>query len=573
MASLFILPMKVICMFNVSSICLATLILLQTPASWAGQPAPLTARQQALAAQIDASIAPYYKSTEPGAVVIVVKDGQPLLRKAYGLASVQDGQPLTPDMSLRLGSISKQFTAVAILLLADQGKLAVTDDITTFLPDYPTHGKKITIAQLLAHTSGIHDYTRKPEFVPNSTKDLSVAQMIDFFKNDPLDFEPGTQWSYSSSGYFLLGAIIEKASGQPYATFVEQQIFVPLGMNDTAYEGHERQSVKRAAGHIRSGETYVPNLPLSMTQPYAAGALVSTVDDLARWDAAISDGKLLKAATWELAFTQAKLNDGKTTRSGYGWKVGTWQNTPVIHHSGGINGFATYAMRLPKEKVYVAVLENSDTGLVDPDVVARKAAAIAVGRPYPEIKVITLKPAILDAYAGVYAINDKAGYTIRNFEGNLLLQRTGRPAQRMLAYSPNGFLIENTLTTAEFERGPKGDAQLILNDGGESKSMYERASAAKPARTVVAMTTAQFDAYVGKYALAPEVYLEVTREGDKFFAQVTGFRKLAMLPMSETAFFSNEVDAEVRFSKDADGKTQQLVLRQEGQDMPARRVN
>lgn len=570
---MFILLVKVIRMFKVSSICLATLILLQAPAGWAGQPVPLSQQQQALAAQIDASIAPYYKSGEPGAVVIVVKDGQPLLRKAYGLASVQEGTPLTPDMSLRLGSISKQFTAVAILLLADQGKLAVTDDITKFLPDYPTHGKKITIEQLLAHTSGIHDYTRKPEFVPNSTKDLSVAQMIDFFKNDPLDFEPGTQWSYSSSGYFLLGAIIEKASGQPYATFVEQQIFVPLGMNDTAYEGHERQPAKRAAGHIRSGEAYVPNLPLSMTQPYAAGALVSTVDDLARWDAAISDGKLLKASTWLQAFTQAKLTDGKATRSGFGWKVGTWQNTPVIHHSGGINGFATYAMRLPKEKVYVAVLENSDTGLVDPDVVARKAAAIAVGRPYPEIKVITLKPAILDAYAGVYAINDKAGYTIRNFEGNLLLQRTGRPAQRMLAYSPNGFLIENTLTTAEFERGPKGEAQLVLNDGGESKSVHERASAVEPARTVVTMTHAQFDGYVGRYALAPEVYLEVTREGDKFFAQVTGFRKLAMLPMSETAFFSNEVDAEVRFSKDASGKTEQLVLRQEGQDMPAKRVN
>lgn len=421
MIKLVYLTVKVICMFNVSSICLATLILLQAPAGRAGGPAPLSQRQQALAAQIDASIAPYYKATEPGAVVIVVKDGQPLLRKAYGLASVQDGTPLTPDMSLRLGSISKQFTAVAILLLADQGKLALTDDITKFLPDYPTQGKTITIEQLLAHTSGIHDYTRKPEFVPNSTKDLSVAQMIDFFKNDAPDFDPGSQWRYSSSGYFLLGAIIEKVAGQPYATFVAQHIFVPLGMHDTAYEGHERQPGKRADGHIRSGEAYVPSLPLSMTQPYAAGALVSTVDDLARWDGAISEGKLLKAATWQQAFTQAKLNDGKPTRSGFGWKVGTWQNTPVIHHSGGINGFATYAMRLPKEKVYVAVLENSDTGLVDPDVVARKAAAIAVGRPYPEIKVITLKPAILDAYAGVYAINDKAGYTIRNFEGTLLL--------------------------------------------------------------------------------------------------------------------------------------------------------
>ena len=299
------------------------------------------------------------------------------------MADVARHVPMTPEMSLRVGSITKQFTSTAIMMLAEEGKLSIDDEITTYLPGYPTHGKKITIEHLLNHTSGIASYTRKPAFDTIMTRDMSVAQVIDFFKNDPPDFAPGEKWRYNNSGYFLLGAIIEKVSGLPYARFVEQRIFVPLQMNATAYEGYERGAVLRAAGHTGTAGHYKPSAALSMTQPYAAGALVSTVDDLARWDQAVWSGKLLKPASWQKAFTPATLTGGAPTTYGYGWMLEKLQGEPTIGHGGRINGYGAYAFHVPSQNVYVAVLTNADSGVVQPEVVANKVAAIAIGKPLP----------------------------------------------------------------------------------------------------------------------------------------------------------------------------------------------
>ena len=368
-------------MLNLSATCIAALILLHSPSSFAES--GTVAADLALAARIDAGIASYYKTDGPGATVIVTRDGKTVFRKAYGMADVARHVPMRPEMSLRVGSITKQFTSTAIMMLADDGKLSIADEITTYLPGYPTHGKKITIEHLLNHTSGIASYTRKPAFDAYMTRDMSVAQVIDFFKNDPPDFAPGEKWRYNNSGYFLLGAIIEKVSGMPYARFVEQCIFVPLHMNDTAYEGYERGAVLRAAGHTGAAGNYKPSAALSMTLPYAAGALVSTVDDLARWDQAVWSGKLLKPASWQQAFTPARLVGGAPTTYGYGWMLEKLQGEPTIGHGGRINGYGAYAYHVPSQNVYVAVLTNADSGVVQPEVVANKVAAIAIGKPLP----------------------------------------------------------------------------------------------------------------------------------------------------------------------------------------------
>lgn len=215
------------------------------------------------------------------------------------------------------------------------------------------------------------------------TRDMSVAQVIDFFKNDPPDFAPGEQWRYNNSGYFLLGAIVEKVSGMPYARFVEPRIFVPLLMNDTAYEGYERGPAVRAAGHTSTGGHYTPGAAISMTQPYAAGALVSTVDDLARWNQALWSGKRLKAASWQKAFEPAGLVGGAATTYGYGWMPEKLQGEPSVGHEGRINGYGAYAFHVPAQNVYVAVLTNAYSGVVQAEVVANKAASIVIGKPLP----------------------------------------------------------------------------------------------------------------------------------------------------------------------------------------------
>lgn len=538
------------------------------PASAAPTVPASAAAQQDLGERIDAAIAGYYKADGPGATVIVVKDGKTVLRRAYGMADAAARKPLSPDASLRLGSITKQFTATAILMLAEEGKLALSDDITRFFPDYPSGGKKITVEHLLTHTSGIASYTSKNAYAAGMAKDLTVAQMIDSFKNDPLDFEPGTQYRYNNSGYFLLGAIIEKVSSQPYATFLEQRIFTPLGMRDTAYEGHERGKAPRALGHSVGEKGFERASALSMTQPYAAGALVSTVDDLARWDAAIGAGKLLSPASWRRAFTPYTLANGKSTGYGYGWEVRKLMGAPVIAHGGGINGFSTYAQRLPEQKVFVAVLSNADGGLVNPAVVANRAAAIAIGKPFPEFKEIALDGATLARYAGVYEIDKATTRTFRHEGNGLTMQRSGRPPLALKAFSQNGFFIPDGLEYFEFTRNDKGEVSSVnmMRDG--EAIPHPRIGDAPAPRTAAKIAPAAFDARVGRYQLAPGFILSLSREGERLFAQATGQPKLEIFAQDENVFFARAVEAEVRF----DGAdSSYLVLHQNGQQIKAPR--
>lgn len=449
---------------KLSAVCVAVLVLLGAPAVHA-QPAPAAAEAaQPLAARLEAAIAPYYKTNEPGATVIVVKDGKTILRKGYGIADTAGMKPMSADMSMRLGSITKQFTAVAILMLAEEGKLALTDDITRFFPDYPTRGKRITVEHLLTHTSGIASYTSRPEYLLTMSRDLTVGQMIDSFKNDPLEFEPGTRYRYNNSGYFLLGAIVEKVSGQPYATFLEQRIFAPLGMENTAYEGFERGKAPRAAGHTPGEKGYGPSAALSMTQPYAAGALVSTVDDLARWDAAIAAGKLLKPASWQRAFTPYRLADGKSTGYGYGWAVSELQGTPAVGHGGGINGFSTYALRLPQQQVFVAVLSNADSGVANPGMVANRAAAIAMGKPLPEREGVKIANASFDTRVGRYELAPGFVLTLSREGERFFAQATGQGKLEIFAQNETVFFAREVEAEVRFDGADS--SYLVLHQNG-----------------------------------------------------------------------------------------------------------
>ncbi len=555
-------------MLKLSPLCLAAVLLLQLPLS-AVHASPVAASvDQALAARIDAVVAPLYKAGDPGATLIVVKDGKTVLRKAYGMADVAGKVEMRPDATLRLGSITKQFTAVAIMMLADEGKLSVSDPITKFLPDYPTQGKVITVEHLLTHTSGIVSYTGKPDFRSRTTLDVTVPQMIDYFKNDPIEFTPGTKHVYNNSGYFLLGAIIEKVSGQPYAKFVEQRIFVPLGMTHTAYEGHERATILRAAGHVRGPSGFVPSPPLSMTQPYAAGSLVSTVDDLAKWDAAISAGKLLKPASWKQAFTAYTLADGKSTDYGYGWGVGKLRGSHAISHGGSINGFSTYATRLPKEKVYVALLSNSGGGLPSPSLVARKAAAVAMGNPFPDHKTITLDAAALDSVSGSYKIDETTNRVIRRDGDKLVMQRSGRGQVELHAYAPDQFFVKESTDTITFKRNAKGQVEQVTLHADDADIVSARTGDAPAPRAAVALDKTALDTFVGRYELRPGLVLELTRDGDKMFGQATGQPKFLLTPVASSTFYVKEVDAEIVF----DNGNTQLTLLQGGRKTPAKRL-
>ncbi|MCP4656536.1 MAG: serine hydrolase [bacterium] len=427
-----------------------------------------------LTAELDRIFADACPADEPGAAVIVTRDGKTILRKAYGMADLELGVALEPDMVFRLGSITKQFTAVAILMLEQEGKLKVSDDVTRHLPGYPTHGKTITIEHLLTHTSGIPSYTSLPGWMEKAREDLTVDELIAFTKDLPLEFDPGSRFRYNNSGYILLGAIIEAVSGMDYASFVEQRIFGPLGMDHSDYGSNSRIIPRRARGYHRDQGGYVNAPYLSMTQPYSAGALLANVDDLARWDAALYTDTLLPPAALARAWKPYQLADGESAGYGYGWQVGSLGERPVISHGGGIFGFATMAIRLPEERIYVAVLSNIPGDRPDPGGLAQRVASALCGEPH-ELEAVDVDPAILDDYTGVYRINDSETRVVTVAEGRLFTQRTNNPKLEALPMSEDTFFYEGQLTRFWFVRGEDGEiSHMVMQPWGAEGERAER---------------------------------------------------------------------------------------------------
>ncbi len=426
-----------------------------------------TAAKAGLASKVEALLAETYRGDEPGAAVIVTDGGQVVYHGARGMADLELGVPLAPDMVFRLGSITKQFTAAAVLLLEERGELAVGDPITEYLPDYPVHGHTITIEHLLTHTSGIFSYTAIPHYMVSEVRrDLTTAELIDEFKAEEMEFAPGQRWSYSNSGYVLLGAIIERTSGQGYAEFVHRNIFEPLQMASSHYGGHQLIP-RRANGYRREGEGYVNARYLSMTQPHAAGALLSSAGDLALWNAALDGGQLLSEESRRKLFTGHRLAGGESTGYGFGFGVSTLRGSPAIYHGGSIFGFSTFAVRLPEEGVYVAVLQNGSP--VNPSRVGRKIAALAIGKPFPERQRIEVAAEILERHAGVYRIDDDSSCELIVEDGRLYTRLSGGQRIEAAPYAENAFFYPDSLSHFEIVAGEEGEADrmLMYRDGAD----------------------------------------------------------------------------------------------------------
>lgn len=512
-----------------------------------------------------------YKPDEPGAAVIVVREGKVVFRKGYGLANVELGVPVEPDMVFRLGSVTKQFTAVAILMLAEQGKLSLNDDLTKFLPDYPTKGQKITIEHLLTHTSGIKNYTSLPEWLAAWRKDVTVKEIVDLFKDQPMDFAPGEKWSYSNSGYILLGAIIEKVSGQTYQDFIQKNIFTPLGMKHSYYDNTARLIPRRVEGYSKTNEGYQNAAYLSMTQPFSAGALMSSVDDLALWDAALSTEKLVKQESLKRAWTPRLLNNNKSAHYGYGWSMSAYESHPIIEHGGGVNGFATYALRLPADRIFVAILTNRDS--MGPGAIAFKVAALALGKPYQEPAALSLPASQLDQYVGVYQLDEKEEVIIRRDGEKLFATLPGGGRAEIIPSSETQFFIKDARTRLSFTKNTAGVTGFVLRDRYGTDQVARKTDKPLPAsQKEVTVDARVYDAYVGEYEIAPNFTVTITKDVNKLMAQATGQPKLELFPESQTKFFVKEVAVQIEFIVDGSGKATSLVLYQAGQRLAAKKM-
>ena len=305
------------------------------------------------AGQLDALIARYHELGLFNGSALVAENGRPVLRKGYGEANMEWHIPVTPDTRFRLGSITKQFTATLVMQMVEQGQLDLSAPITRYLPEYPKpNGDRITIHQLLNHTSGIPGYTELPEFGNTARLPQKPAEFMNIFSHRDLLFEPGSKFSYNNSGYFLLGVILEKVSGKTYEQLLRERIFDPLGMKQSGYDSSRPLLEKRAAGYDGTLDGYVNTAYLNMGEPYAAGSLYSSVDDLLLWDQALYGEKLLSASSKQKMFTPGLSNYG------YGLVIHKGATT-IIEHGGGINGFNTQIERDIEPKRLYVLLNNT----------------------------------------------------------------------------------------------------------------------------------------------------------------------------------------------------------------------
>ncbi|HEY7976389.1 MAG TPA: serine hydrolase domain-containing protein, partial [Ktedonobacterales bacterium] len=346
---------------------------------------PLTQTDQT--DQIDAIVHARTNPNGPGVAIAVVRAGQVIHSRGYGMAQIEWRQPIAPDTVFGIGSTSKPFTAMAILLLRAEGKLSLSDPITAYLPDYQTHGQIITIAHLLTHTSGIPNFVTLPGFWEGDTAhDHTHAELRARFEQLPLQFAPGARYSYNNSAYCLLGMVIETLSGMPYGEFIQQRIFTPLGMAHSHYFAPHAVISQRAEGYapVEGGPqgTYERALYMSTTLQYAAGALGSTVEDLARWDLALRDGRLLDHATQATMTTPTRLTDGHTVGYGMGWGLSTYRGKRVIHHAGGVPGCTAFYGRFPDDDLSIIVLSNWN--LFDSGGLAAPIADLLLDLPTPQ---------------------------------------------------------------------------------------------------------------------------------------------------------------------------------------------
>jgi CubicO group peptidase (beta-lactamase class C family) len=335
-----------------------------------------------LVAKIDSIVnEPIEAGMVAGASVAVVKGSDTIALKGYGVADLEYDIP-TPERAVyEIGSVTKQFTAVALLQLVEQGKVSLDDDLRDYLPDFPTQGNRITIRRLLDHTAGIRGYTEMPEFGVMATRKLPRDSLVAMFAKAPFDFPTGEQMIYSNSAYFLAGLIIEKVSGQSYADYVEEHLFERAGMPDSRYCSENAVYKSRAHGYdTDSTGALVRKGFIDHTYPYAAGSLCSTAWDLVAWNQALHGGKILGDEMYRELIAPGRLTDGTTLRYGGGLALSEVAGRPAIHHGGGIPGFLSQSAYLPDDDLILVVLFNT-AGPVSPAAVVEEIAKAVVGEP------------------------------------------------------------------------------------------------------------------------------------------------------------------------------------------------
>ena len=423
-----------------------------------------------IVSKVDAIAAEYLQ--KPGAVGLsigVARKGQIIVAKAYGLADAEFDVPADKDTMFRIGSVTKQYTAAAIMRFVEQGKMSLDDDLSKYIPDFPMQGNTVTVRQLLNHTSGIPRYTDiGDEWAKVQPLELTHEQMLALVKDKPFDFKPGEKWAYNNTAYYMLGMIIEKVSGKTYAEHMQAEFFTPLKLERTAYDSNSTLMKNRAQGYTMRNGNLVNDDPLGMSQPYAAGSLVSTGEDLVKWSMALTTGKIVKPESFTLMTTPAILPNGDNTHYGFGLGTDDFDDHRCIRHGGGIFGFNSMLMWLPDEDVHVAVISNGEP--VSSNRIANAIARAALGIESVAAKNVPLTPEVLKKIVGNYKL-EAIEMDCRIWEegGKAMLQASGE-GQGSFALQWQGADINGG---NEFRASFDNEVKMVFAADGQSFTLFQ----------------------------------------------------------------------------------------------------
>lgn len=436
--------------------------------------------------KVDQIMQATFPAEEPGASVIVEQAGRTVLREGYGMADLELGVAVDPSMVFRIGSVTKQVTALAVMRLVERGDLTVEDPVTHYVTGLPDRFGTVRIRHLLSHTSGIPDYFHTARFDSLIEMDyhyivneeLDLGKILSIISNSNLGYEPGAQYSYSNSNYFLLAMAIEKASGMPYFDFIRQEICEPAGMEQTYYIANDKFIPGRVSDHVEYEGQIIknPHRCMGSTMGFGCGGLWSCVDDLARYNRALEAGQLVSLGTLTEMSEPFTFDDGTPSRYGLGWQTAKLKGREIAFHGGDYLGYSALILRVPSDSIFIAILSNDGRlHAYNLEFPAKKAAAVLLGAPFPEWKAIDMPPETLEKYAGTYRIDEANAREFIVEDGRAYTSRNGRPRLDIFPASDTTFFYTVTLHNIEFEMDEDGaPVKMILHRDDGTDQVAER---------------------------------------------------------------------------------------------------
>ncbi len=502
--------------------------------------------------------------------VLVAKEGEIILSEGYGYSDFTQNIENKPQTRYSIGSVTKQFAAVSILKLSETGLLNLDDKVSKYIPDFP-HGDEISIHNLLTHTSGLVNYTDLQEFLTFDLTNKEPKKILELIEDMDLVAKPGEMFQYSNTNYLLLGIIIEKITGRTFEDNLKDMVST-LGMEDTGLIYGKGGGLNDATPYVGYLEVQEIDDDLVLTQAYAAGSMYSTVEDLYRWDRAIKSHKILHEKATNEMFKE-HINILGAGDYGYGWMIDDTDMGREIYHGGNTLGSTSYIGRLEDKDITIIILTNN--GAYNTTKLKNDLLAITLDKEYEiprPLKAIEIKDKELySKYAGKYEFINGTYLDIIEDDNKLYAQATGQPAFEIFPKTTTEFFARIAEINIEFKTNEEGKAtELVFNQLGIEFTCKRVKD--KEEKIEVEIDPKIYDVYVGEYKLAEGVIVNITKEDDKLYSQITGQDKLEIFPSSETEFFYKVVDAKITFEKDDKGKVTSLTFSQMGRDMKSDKI-